>query len=79
MKSTTTLTQNASNADSTHPGAEWPLFLGCNAELLFFPLELQHGLEYLGQLITEKFKVRPWKPCRGLASQCIRTDITADC
>ena len=44
------------------------------AELLFFWVSLQDGLLYLVQVITEKSEVRTWKPCGGLAFECILAD-----
>ena len=58
-------------------GADWHPFFVHTAELLFFWTALQDGLLYLVQVITEKCKVRSWKPCRGLAFECIRLDMLA--
>jgi hypothetical protein len=52
-----------------------PLFLTNKPNFIFFHHQLSHDLTYLMTLFQEKYNHRQRKPCRGLAFQCILTDI----
>lgn len=55
-------------------GADRHPFFMHTSDLSLFCLKMLHDLTYLVTLFQQKFNHRPWKPCRGLASQCITMD-----